>query len=445
MKKLFVLLIAILVLVPVAFAQEGETETVDPAKDLQTDFIIDRVQHGLMPTSVRSLGMGNVGIALPSNSDSFFFNPASLADHKFQLSLPSVAVTVNHAYDLLKPGADGESVLSSLLHMDMNGSEDGMQDMIGPAVNGVLSLLKKGLGKIATVDAGLSFSIGGFGMATNVQANIYTYGKAGLAGDGELDFTKAALFAEVKATETLGLGLRFQVSDDFSIDAGVAARFSYLAYTGPINADKVLSSFGFNSDGTVSEDGPAADPMAFLNEMPLAAGWSVPVDLGLTFNMPYGFTAAVVYRNLDIFGYQMQIYDNYEGFLSDWAASFDMDGDGKFKIKNYGSLDLGFAWQWDNAFFRPTIAFDIVDVVGMCQTKDFGIKDFVYHLNIGAEIELLSVLDIRGGLNQGYWTVGAGLNLYVLKLDVAYFWDEMGAYAGEAPLDGLAVRLNIGW
>ena len=41
MKKLFVLLIAILVLVPVAFAQEGETETVDPAKELQTDFIME--------------------------------------------------------------------------------------------------------------------------------------------------------------------------------------------------------------------------------------------------------------------------------------------------------------------------------------------------------------------------------------------------------------------
>ena len=66
MRKLFVLLIAILVFVPAAFAQEGETAPVEPAEALQTDFIIDRVQHGLMPTSVRSLGMGNVGIALPS-------------------------------------------------------------------------------------------------------------------------------------------------------------------------------------------------------------------------------------------------------------------------------------------------------------------------------------------------------------------------------------------
>lgn len=443
MRKLFVLLIAILVFVPAAFAQEGETVPVEPAEALQTDFIIDRVQHGLMPTSVRSLGMGNVGIALPSNSDSFFFNPASLADHKFQLSLPSAALTINHVGGLIESG-----IFSSLL--SMNGSEEDMMGMIGDAADAVVKLLTSDPSKIATVDAGLSFSIGGFGMATNVQANIYTHAtEKENVTEGENDTEKKEgflpmnqyLFAEVKATETLGLGLRFQVSDDFSIDAGVAARFSYLAYTGPINAEKILSLLGLGEN----TNDAAPDPMAFLNEMPLAAGWSVPVDLGLTFNMPYGFTAAVVYRNLDIFGYQMQIYDNYEGFLSDWAASFDMDGDGKFKIKNYGSLDLGFAWQWDNAFFRPTIAFDIVDVVGMCQTKDFGIKDFVYHLNIGAEIELLSVLDIRGGLNQGYWTVGAGLNLYVLKLDVAYFWDEMGVYAGEAPLDGLAVRLNIGW
>ena len=81
----------------------------------------------------------------------------------------------------------------------------------------------------------------------------------------------------------------------------------------------------------------------------------------------------------------------------------------------------------------------------MCTTKDFTFRDFMYHLNIGAEVRLLSFLDIRGGLSQGYWSLGVGLDLWAFKVDVAYYRQEFGSTAGEYGLDGFTVRFNIGY
>ena len=70
---------------------------------------------------------------------------------------------------------------------------------------------------------------------------------------------------------------------------------------------------------------------------------------------------------------------------------------------------------------------------------------FMYHLNVGAELRLLSFLDLRGGLNQGYWTLGVGLDLWAVKVDVSYFHQEFGVAVGDNGLDGLTVRVNIGF
>ena len=67
------------------------------------------------------------------------------------------------------------------------------------------------------------------------------------------------------------------------------------------------------------------------------------------------------------------------------------------------------------------------------------------HLNIGAEIRLLSFLDLRAGMSQGYFSLGAGLDLWAIKVDMAYYWKEFGETAGDYGLDGFTVRFNIGF
>ncbi|OQW47279.1 MAG: hypothetical protein A4S09_15915 [Proteobacteria bacterium SG_bin7] len=51
-------------------------------------------------------------------------------------------------------------------------------------------------------------------------------------------------------------------------------------------------------------------------------------------------------------------------------------------------------------------------------------------LHLGVEISLLNI-DIRAGLNQGYWTAGLGLGLGFADLDLATYGVETGATVGQ--------------
>lgn len=51
-------------------------------------------------------------------------------------------------------------------------------------------------------------------------------------------------------------------------------------------------------------------------------------------------------------------------------------------------------------------------------------------LHAGVEIDL-PLIDLRAGLNQGYYTLGAGLSLGIIRFDVATYGVELGAYPGQ--------------
>ncbi|MEK7355566.1 MAG: hypothetical protein AAB250_03910 [Bdellovibrionota bacterium] len=51
-------------------------------------------------------------------------------------------------------------------------------------------------------------------------------------------------------------------------------------------------------------------------------------------------------------------------------------------------------------------------------------------LHLGVEVSL-PLIDIRAGLNQGYYTLGVGMNLGVLRADVATYGVELGEYPGQ--------------
>lgn len=52
------------------------------------------------------------------------------------------------------------------------------------------------------------------------------------------------------------------------------------------------------------------------------------------------------------------------------------------------------------------------------------------NLNLGLEISL-PFIDLRGGMSQGYYTAGAGLDLGLIRADVATWGVELGAYPGQ--------------
>ena len=156
--------------------------------------------------------------------------------------------------------------------------------------------------------------------------------------------------------------------------------------------------------------------------------------------MPMGFSLATVVNNING-RYYMSAHDNFDG----WTSS-PFSGDTKFKLDTDVSWDFGVAWDPDWSWlFKPTFEADFVDIWGFFADKDFSGRAWMNHLKLGAEIKGLWVLDIRGGLDSGYWTLGAGLDFYAIRLEAAYYWHEFGDVAGEKGIDGLTIQMNIGW
>jgi hypothetical protein len=368
------------------------------------------------------MGMGGAGIAVAGTSDSFFLNPAALANRKFQLSLPSIGVTVYNPQQILEQGI--------IEDIKADKEEDAAQKFLG-----ILS--RKGFNEALTSDVSFSLSAGGFGLGIQAQEKIHSY-----SPDGKTTSTK--LIAEANAVATLGYGLRIHIIEDsLSIDLGVAARFNYRAYNQAVTADDFIGLVA----GTEDTDD-------LLNETPLMAGWAVPIDAGVNVNLPLGFTISTVVRNLNG-KYHMTAYPG----ISNWAkevlgVKLTSDGsqgagtNSEFEFTIPWSLDAGFGWAPSFGSFdkilRPTVAVDVVDLVDLFG-EEVTTERLLTHLKAGAEVKLFSMLDVRAGLNQGYITIGAGVDLFVIRLEAAYYRQEFGVQLGDKPVDALTIRANIGF
>jgi hypothetical protein len=65
------------------------------------------------------------------------------------------------------------------------------------------------------------------------------------------------------------------------------------------------------------------------------------------------------------------------------------------------------------------------------------------HLHLGTEVDL-TMLRLRAGLYQGYPTLGFGFNLWLIKIDAAYYTEELGTKLGHSPEDNIALEIQIG-
>lgn len=63
-------------------------------------------------------------------------------------------------------------------------------------------------------------------------------------------------------------------------------------------------------------------------------------------------------------------------------------------------------------------------------------------IHMGLELSLL-LIDIRAGFSQGYTTYGAGLDLLIGELDVAWYKTERGAYPGQKPDERIQIGFNM--
>jgi hypothetical protein len=410
-KNLFLLMILGILLVAPLVATSIYEPTTDMYKQTGEPF------EG---TSTRVMGMGGSGIGVSGYYDSFLFNPANLGAGNLKVSLPAITVTAFNPKAILESGM-----------FDAIENDDPVT-----AAQEFLGTIDSEYGDVLTTDVSVVLGLGGFGLALEAQERLMSY-KTGS------DLTTTNLIAQVTMAATAGLGFRINAVPDYvSIDLGVSAKAVYKMYLAKQNANTVSSMFATGSD--------PAD--TYLNDVPLVAGYSFPVNVGMNLNLPLGLTVSAVARNFNG-TYYMSTYQS----LNDWSEevlgeAFDTDtsDDSLFTSEEFTTdagwtLNAGLTWAPKvSGLLRPIISVDVLDIMELSGLEGEDLTaGLLEQSRLGASLRVLSILDLRYGLSQGYQSVGVGFDLLIFHLDAAYYTMEYGTNVGDNAIDAVSLRFSL--
>lgn len=147
------------------------------------------------------------------------------------------------------------------------------------------------------------------------------------------------------------------------------------------------------------------------------------------------------------------------GFSADLGVIYELgfvpvfDTNVALVVQNVPEMDMGDAKDIDTqanlglsieksfSAFGFVGALDYKDLTGAIEEDD----DIAKRIHIGAELRFLKVFAVRAGLNQGYVSAGATLDLWVLRFDFATYSEEIGAYAGQREDRRYVGQITIGW
>ena len=266
-----------------------------------------------------------------------------------------------------------------------------IQDVEGTDTTQVINLLRAHVGEHAHARAALF-------------PHVYLHNFAiGVLGQGTMDLeVRNPAFPEVVSDVKLDTGVAVGGAIglwDRTLQLGVAAKY--------VQRDGIKRTFQ-PADIVVDFD-PFADRVK-AND--------VAFDLGIKFNpsVPLDPSLALVLQNIT-----------------------DLDFDTLGVIPQQLNVGVGIHpnfWILDNS-----LVLEVDDV-----TKQAGAdNDFYKRVHMGAEVKLPMILALRVGVNQGYYTAGATVDFWILKLAAATYAEEVGAFAGQRADRRYVAQLSLGF
>lgn len=426
MKKAIITLLVFLMVITSVFAAE-DSGNGDWYNYNTGEFPIDFTFH---PGLARYGAMGRSGLALTTRLDSFFVNPAALAKKGFALAIPSATISV---YNLSAALNDSKTVeiIDKLTHGNATNA-----DTAKLAVN-LLGNLGRGRNLIATMDASIAMKVGIFGLATNMQVKLH-----GLNTGSSM--LSQSIIPEVNLAQTVGLGFRILNFDSVSLSVGASVHAIYKAYLKGIDANTIVGLIGGTEETNPTE--------LLLWDTPIVGGFAVPIDVGV--NVGFFNNALVLGTTLsNINGkYYMNSYGSAGDLVNSLSTGAMAPPEGhqvaaseKFTIGTPLSFNIGLAFAPRVPVLRPVLTVDFVDIIDLFTSDNFQASDILLHMNFGAEFGLWDVLTVRGGVDRGYISLGAGFWLPFMEIDVAYGRQEFGDEIGDKPVDALTIKFSLGY
>ena len=440
MKKIISILLVLVLVCSFAFAEETAEEKI------KKDFLLDIDANediafadslvSFTPVNPKMMGMGGAGLAINSSLDALFTNPSVLGRGKVRIAIPSVTLSINHIYDLMKEDENGNSAIENIEKMssgDMENSD------VNTMMNLISSLIGSGKGKIASFEASTGLIANVFGVAANVSDTIRTF--------------NGTIFDDLKVSTVAGLGFGFG-GDEVKFTVGGSFKYNVNIFTRRMGLGDFQAMMNSDSNGN---SGSGSDPASSsdentLSNIPLAVGYGMPLDFAVSVKY-YGLSATAVLTDVNLFGlgdYKYGILVPSDEMTSTSATTFvkNLDKESVFKFKPKMDLDLGIGYEGKLSIIGFKAAVDFVDLISLVRELDGGYSAknvLLNHTKAGAEISLFDMIKVRGGINSGYLTLGGSFNIGIITVDTAYYWEELGSFAGHNGLDCMTIRFNLGW
>lgn len=408
MKKIFI--IAIVLMISALFLLTAEDKEIKDAPLLRF-------------TDPTILAMGNVQGPTAAGYTALFTNPAGIA-RKNTLNLLSLNLGpyVHPSQELLEAamevvnGNQGFEYLLGPNKISFNAGDPGFNHLIG-----------------SNISIGSGLSLAGFGVGVRVDIDVP------LEQPGE---TLATLETKPNAlvSGAAGYSLGLPMGPENTLYIGADARA--IAQVAP------KKTLDLSSVQELMDNENAVD------DLPVILGLGIGYDAGVIYEAgPLTLSAAA--KNL--FGTKINQYENTAGELIAIAEDENLSPQEKFDaVQNEDtlmetdydlvipmSLLVGFGYELNTGSpLGLKLAADYEKVM-YADEATAEKETFWKGLHAGAEISLLNMIKVRGGINQGYVTGGVGLDLFVAEINASYYSRELGLYAGHKQNEALALEVAL--
>lgn len=342
-------------------------------------------EYPRMMTSVRAMGMGNAFFGVSDDKYAGFYNPAGLAMNKNSWTLDIIPLSIGANSNLIDNAVQIQDIFDS---MDTAYITKLLNNMLGQ-YNDVAPI---GFFPAFTMN---NWSVGIF---VNSGAHVLSYNRV---------MPKLAVKAQA--------------------DAGVIGTYAH-SFLKDKSLHLGVSLIGFYRAGYAASysatELPNVDMSSELDNIVNNSGWGVIATVGIMYELPW---------LRDVLNPRVGLSFNDFGYTS-FGSSSSIE-----EVNPTLNLTLAISPKWE--FITSNIVIDFNDLIFMNGSD----KDFGKRVNIGAEVGFWNRIFIRAGLHQGYWTAGAGVDLWAVRLNYAYYTEELGAYAGQFKDSRHVIECVIGW
>lgn len=342
---------------------------------------------GLSPKDAKTMGMGGSFVTFSSGYNTFFGNPAGFASSKGSLTILDLATWL-----YVRPTQENFEKIQLL-------ADEATSDNDKGKIISDLQAENNGLGGGAAL--GIGWAGKGFGLGLTMVSENYT----------------EAL--KIKSMNQLSgiLGLAFPIAlGPVTFKLGIDGRaFIRTDSDGMWKMMDLMGSSGGDPSTlpVVSGYGFAADAGATIEFGPLMVGAAVR-DLGFEFTLGKGTMQDIADGNVLLPG----------------GAAYAL------APKIYAGAGLKFE-------LGKVLATSLYAETGAVPALFENFDNLWMNLHAGAEAKLFNFIALRGGLNKGYLSVGAGLDLLIFEIDAAVFTEEVGLYPGHRARSGIALQTAI--